>query len=360
MKPVTPTPLPAAAELLSLLHGIRGRFVLSGQHNQPMHGSAWTERITALTGSEPAVWGGEIGFSAAGTLDGVDRRPATIAEAVRAHGRGAVIVITWHAVCPLDDEPVTFDGGILRSFDPADFDVLFDPTSTLHGRWAAQVDVAAGFLRELQDAGVPVIWRPYHEMNGPWFWWGGQPARSRALWRLLFSRLVDHHGLVNLLWLWNPNAPYGSAGPIEDHYPGHNVVDLLGVDVYGSRYDQRFHDQLLALAGGRPIALGEVGGLPGPRVLDAQPGWCWYMAWPEQVIAENPEGLAGTTTDPRVLDLPGLRSLRWPGSAEASGAAPCPGSAGLTAGTGRPQPYPSPIAGPPVSVVRDTPAEEPS
>jgi len=310
MKPVTPDARPAVVDLLSLLTGIGGRSVLSGQHNQPAQGSAWTDRITTLTGSEPAVWGGEIGFSAAGTLDGVDRRPGTIAEAIRAHERGAVVVITWHAVCPLDDEPVPFEGGILRAFEPADYDAVLDPASALHARWAAQVDVAAGFLLALQEAGVPVVWRPYHEMNGPWFWWGGQPARLRALWRQLFDRLVTHHGLRNLLWLWNPNAPYHSAAPVEAFHPGDDVVDALAVDVYGSRFDQRFHDDLLTLARGRPIGLGEVGGLPPPAVLDAQPRWAWYLAWPELVLSESGDALTTTPADPRVLDLAGLRALR--------------------------------------------------
>lgn len=322
MRPVTPDPLPAAVDLLSLLTDTGGHAVLSGQHNQPSHGSAWTERITTLTGSEPAVWGGEIGFSPIGTLDGVDRRPATIAAAVRAHERGAVVVITWHAVCPLDDEPVEFEGGILRPFDPADFDAVLDPSSALNARWAAQVDVAARFLLALQEAGVPVLWRPYHEMNGPWFWWGGQPARLRALWRQLFERLVGHHGLRNLLWLWNPNGPYHEAAPVEAFHPGDELVDALALDVYGSRYDQRFHDDLVLLARGRPIGLGEVGGPPTPAVLDAQPLWAWYMAWPDLVLSENPDGLTATTADPRVLDLPGLRALRTSGTPRPSRTSP--------------------------------------
>lgn len=308
--PVTPGATDGARELLELLYALPGTALLSGQHNQPVHGSSWTERITALTGATPALWGGEIGFSAPGTLDGVDRRGATIAEAIAWHSRGAVITTTWHAVCPLDDEPVPFEGGVLRDLDPADYDAVLDTDSDLHARWVEQVNVAADFLLRLQDAGVPVLLRPYHEMNGAWFWWGGQPQRFARLWRMLFDHLVRVRGLRNLVWLWNPNAAYGDTPPVEPCYPGHDVVDALAVDVYGSRFDQQHQDGLLALADGRPIGLGEVGGLPSPEVLDTQPAWAWYMAWPDVVTAETDAALLRRLPDdPRVLDLPGL--VRW-------------------------------------------------
>lgn len=147
-------------------------------------------------------------------------------------------------------------------------------------------------------------------MNGAWFWWGGRPQRFARLWRMLFDHLVRVRGLRNLVWLWNPNAAYGDTPPVEPCYPGHDVVDALAVDVYGSRFDQQHQDGLLALADGRPIGLGEVGGLPSPEVLDIQPAWAWYMAWPDVVTAETDAALLRRLPDdPRVLDLPGL--VRW-------------------------------------------------
>lgn len=312
--PVTPDPTPEAVELLGLLYRLSGSAVLSGQHNQPDQASSWTDRITALTGHVPALWGGEIGFSAPGTLDGIDFRDRTVAEAIAWHGRGAVVTMTWHAVCPVDDEPVEFEGGVLRDVDPAVLDAVLDPASDLHARWQTQVDVAADMLERLQDAGVPVLWRPYHEMNGAWFWWGGEPARFRRLWRLLFDHLVHRRSLRNLVWVWNPNAAYGDTPPVEPCHPGHDVVDALAVDVYGNRYGREHHDSLRRLAQGRPFGLGEVGGVPTTRILDEQPGWCWYMGWPNLVVQESPAGaLAGLAADPRVLDLAGLNELRRDG-----------------------------------------------
>lgn len=80
--PVTPSATPATVELLDLLYRLTGRATLIGQHNQPEHGSAWTDRMAALGGGVPALWGQEIGFSAPGTKDAVDRRRLNADEAV--------------------------------------------------------------------------------------------------------------------------------------------------------------------------------------------------------------------------------------------------------------------------------------
>lgn len=286
--PVTPGATRGAVDLLALLQRLtaEGR-VLAGQHNQPEHGSAWTRWATTTGGAVPGLWGQEIGFSAPGTKDAVDRRGPNAEEAVRWDARGAVVTYTWHAVCPTDDEPVEFDGGIIRRFDPDDYARVLEPGSALHARWCAQVDRAAQVLVRLAAADVPLLWRPYHEMNGPWFWWGGQPALLRELWRALYRRLVDHHGLRNLVWVWSPNAAYDSAAPFADYFPGHDVVDALAVDTYGGHWEREHHDALLDLAADRPIGFGEVGALPPPEVLDEQPRWCWFMAWPDVVAEAN-------------------------------------------------------------------------
>lgn len=303
--PVTPHASPAARELLDRLYRISGRALLSGQHNQPAHGSAWTEKMVALTGRTPVVWGLELGFSPPGTLDAVDRREANLAEAIAWHRRGAVIAVTWHAVCPVDDEPVEFLGGIHRDDFTADlYEQTLTPGTELHERWLAQVDVAAGLLRRLGEAGVPVLWRPYHEMNGAWFWWGGRPEHLRRLWRQLFDRLVTHHGLTNLVWVWNPNSAYLSAAPVTPFYPGGDVVDVLATDTYDGHYEQEHYDVLQQLGEGRPVGIGECGALPSDDVLAAQPRWAWFMGWPTNVTNENTtDRIRSLYAHPQVITL---------------------------------------------------------
>ena len=85
-------------------------------------------------------------------------------------------------------------------------------------------------------------------------------------------------------------------------YPGHDFVDILAADVYANDYRQSRHDELLDLAEGSPITLGEVGILPTRAILDSQPQWAWFMTWTTFLTRENePEAVARLFADPRML-----------------------------------------------------------
>ena len=279
-----------ARALLRTIQQISGRRILSGQHNTPRELSFYSDEAARITGHAPAVWGQDFGFSADGDMDGVMYRQAVIDEAKKQHAAGSIVTLMWHAVRPTEDEPVTFLGSICDGMLPDDeWRDLLTPGTEVHARWTRQVDVIAGFLAQLRDAGIPVLWRPYHEMNGSWFWWGGREGERgyQALYRQLYSRFVDHHRLDNLVWVWNTNAPRGDAAAYAGFYPGHDVVDILAADVYGNDYRRSHHDQLVELAEGRPIALGEVGILPTPAILASQPQWAWFMTWTDFLTREN-------------------------------------------------------------------------
>src|SRR5690606_20383457 len=162
---------------------------------------------------------------------------------------------------------------------------LTTPGTELNLRWQKQVDQVAALLAQLRDAGVPILWRPYHEMNGIWFWWGDKkgPDGFAKLWKMMYDRYVNVHHLDNLLWVWNANAPrdipFDQAYSYRDYYPGHEYVDILATDVYHFDYEQKDYEELLALAEGRPVALGEVGELPKMEILEVQPAWTWFMVW---------------------------------------------------------------------------------
>ena len=171
----------------------------------------------------------------------------------------------------------------------AEWDALLTERTDIHARWIAQVDVIAALLTQLRDADIPVLWRPYHEMNGSWFWWGGREGDwgYAALYRQLYERFVSVHHLDNLIWVWNTNAPRADAAAYAGFYPGHDVVDILAADVYANDYRQSHHDELVELADGRPIALGKVGVLPTPETLENQCQRSWFMTWTTFLTQEN-------------------------------------------------------------------------
>jgi mannan endo-1,4-beta-mannosidase len=302
-EPVNPHATPEARALLAYVNSISGRGIIAGQHNYPNDGARWTDLAYDLTGKYPGLFGGDFGFSSGEDKDSVLARPAMIAEAERQYKNGAVITLTWHMVRPTDDEPVTFHDSVQGKLTDYEWQELLTPGTPLNNRWCAQVDVVAGYLRQLRDAHVPVLFRPFHEVNGSWFWWGGRPGKdgSQALYRQLYDRYVNLHHLDNLVWVWNVNAPNPGWPPIAVYYPGAQYADLLTMDIYGE-FKQEYYDSMLALAAGKPIALGEVGTAPSPEVLARQPRWTYFMVWSELVRALNTEeGLKATYNAPPTL-----------------------------------------------------------
>lgn len=296
-----------AQQVLALLVSLKGRHIVSGQHNYPGYGVTSSERIREMTGGKaPGLWGSDFGFTAE-DKDGIVHRPAVLVEAKRQWGAGALVVLTWHAVRPTDDEPCGWKTSVQAKLTDEQWRELTTPGTPLHGRWCAQVDRIAALLGDLRDAGVPVLWRPYHEMNGNWFWWGGRPGPAGfvALWRMLHARFTVLHRLNNLIWVWNPNAPVGKVGPYADFFPGHDVTDVLATDVYdhrktGQPFLKPDYDELRRLAAGKPIALGEVGPVPTPAVIDEQPDWVWFMTWCN-FETRQPDAVRTIYADPRVL-----------------------------------------------------------
>jgi mannan endo-1,4-beta-mannosidase len=292
-EPVNPHATPEARALLAYLYSISGKGTITGQHNYPNVGARWTDMAFDLTGKYPGLFGQDFGFSGGEDKDSTLSRPAMIEEVERQYRNGAVIALTWHAVKPTEDEPVTFKDSVQGHLTDHEWRELLTPGTPLYNRWCAQVDVIAGYLRQLRDDHVPVLFRPYHEMGGGWFWWGGRPGKdgSAALYRQIYDRFVNVHHLDNLVWVWNGNDPGSKGEAFAEYYPGANYADVVSIDVYGE-FKQKYYDDALALAAGKPIALAEVGELPSPEVLEQQPRWTYFMSWSEFIQMGNPLDLA--------------------------------------------------------------------
>ncbi len=158
--PVNPHASPEAKALLKYFYSISGKYILSGQHNYPNHIARWSDRTYDFTGKYPVIFGQDFGFSGGEDKDSVEARPAVIAEVERQWKKGAIPTLTWHSVRPSSDEPVTFRENVQSDISDFEWNELITPGTALHARWIQQVDVIAGFLRQLRDAHVPVLFRP--------------------------------------------------------------------------------------------------------------------------------------------------------------------------------------------------------
>jgi len=321
-KPCNPKASQEAVALLAYLYSIRGHKTLIAAHDYIGSGTDCYHLAKEIADQYPAIWGSDFSFLYRGetpsaiqhcgpmnvtvstpaiprekaeilpNCDPHTMRMCLVESATRLYERGCWITLMWHSAFPTygDEGP---DDTIWTLKNPPSWDVWRDLTTegtSLHKQWMAQVDRIASYLRILRDRKIPVLWRPYHEMNGVWFWWCNKPGRDgyERLWRQMYCRFVDHHQLDNLLWVWNAHAPRNKTGDeayaYQDFYPGHDCVDILAADIYNNDFQQSHHDDLLRLGGGKPIAIGELEGLPAPEIFSNQKEWLWFMPWGKALI----------------------------------------------------------------------------
>ncbi len=280
--PVNPDATPEAKALLKYLYSISGKHTLIGQHNFIGVQELSTKFAARRLGKTPALYGTDWGFSKAGDIDSIYARDMAVKELIKQHQNGSIIAVCWHEVRPTADEPVTFRGSptsIQGKLSDDEWEQLLTPGSDINKKWCAQVDVIAGYLKQLQDARVPVLWRPVHEMNGQWFWWGGRAGDrgTRQLYRMMYDRLVNVHHLNNLIWVWNCDRPNPPSLQFVDCFPGQQYVDVLALDCYAT-VDQSFYDDMNALSDGKVLAISE-GNVPSLETYKTQPKWTYYMSW---------------------------------------------------------------------------------
>ena len=315
MEPVTKNASPEAKALLKFFYSISGEYLLTGQHNYPNVKDRNTKFAADYIGKTPVIFSTDWGFAVDKNSDSYLARQDIVDEAIRQNKMGSIITICWHAVPPTADEPVTFqplpgaDSTKLHSVQGKLLDQQFKdvltPGTALYKHWCEQVDSIAVYLKKLQNAHVPVMWRPYHVMNGDWFWWGGRVGEYSTikLYRQLFDRLVNYHKLNNLIWLWNVDRPSTPIRKFANFYVGNDFFDIASLDVYGSDFNQNYYDSLLSLAKGKPIVLGEVGNPPTTEILKLQPKWSYYVIWAGMVRNTLKKEYAKLINDSHVLCL---------------------------------------------------------
>jgi len=292
LKPANPNLSPEATVLLKLLNDISGKYTLSGQHNFPNTTSKNSQFAAKYIGKTPVIFGTDFGFAKEGDKDSYLARPEIIQEVIRQHNKGSIITIMWHAVPPTANEPITFQpvgnispdsiASVQGRLTDKQFNDLLTPGTEIYKHWCQQVDTIAFYLKQLQELHIPVIWRPYHEMNGNWFWWGGRIEKNgtAALYRQLFDRFVNYHKLNNLIWVWSVDRPFTlPERRFTYYYPGNEYFDVVALDVYSSDFKQSNYDTLVALSNGKPLALAEVGPPPTPDIMKNQPGWVYCNNW---------------------------------------------------------------------------------
>ncbi len=287
--------------LYNYLCDVYGEHILSGQqeycgsHNY----NSWNDPDTFIkdneaefqyilekTGEQPAIRG--IDFLAYNTTsDWRDQAPERCIEWVNEYG--GIATVSWHWNVPTE-KGSTETAFYVESTGNTPFTTFSVTNAVTEGTWEHElilkdIELIAGELQKLEDADVPILWRPLHEAEGAWFWWGAEgPESCKALYRLLYDQLTNVYGLDNLIWQWTGYTYETSA----DWYPGDDVVDMVGYDKYNavdglpnlSSISSTFYSLVQSTDGEKMVAMTENDSIPSlENLVNDKAAWLYFCPW---------------------------------------------------------------------------------
>jgi len=218
-------------------------FIMIGHQDALSYGISWKtgkdrSDLKDLTGSHPAVFGWDIGALELGNAQNLDSVPFNEMRKniISVYLDGGINTISWHVY-----NPVT--GGSSWVEDKNNPNIIVAkilPGGSHHNDFKKQLDKVADFMKSLKapDGSLaPVIFRPWHENSGNWFWWGALHCSAeeyKSLYRFTVEYLRNTHHLHNLMYAYSPDVGFKDAAGYLERYPGDDLVDIIGLDDYNS------------------------------------------------------------------------------------------------------------------------------
>ena len=216
-----------------------------GHQDDPVYGHEWVgdadrSDVKSVCGDYPAVMGFDLGHLELGDSCNLDGVPFSRMrqEIISQFERGGVVTLSWHLNNPLSGG-TAWVADSLRDIESHTVEAVL-PGGEKHELFLSWIDRVAEFLNSLVTSDgtrVPVVFRPWHEHTGSWFWWGQDNCTTEqyvALWRLTEDRLREQ-GVVNALYAFSPNQMNNTTkATLMERYPGDDLVDVIGYDQYCS------------------------------------------------------------------------------------------------------------------------------
>lgn len=281
--PCNPKASDEVRSVLNYFGEIRGKGIITGQHTQTIAQEELhyireaTGKLPALCGFELLGYSPNINYQDSGEecLLEVAENKDTLQKAWEwAEKEKGLITFTWHWFSPLSGRDKSFYA------EHTDFDAtkaIVEGTAE-YKALLSDMDYMAEILREFRDKRIPILWRPFHESEGTWFWWGSKgPEAAKQLYRIMYERYTNHHDLTNLIWVWN--------SPLSEGYVGDEVVDIISRDLYPPAHQhtdlRKEYEELVRITPTPKLAaLGEIGPIPSVRSLsESRIPWLWFMTW---------------------------------------------------------------------------------
>jgi mannan endo-1,4-beta-mannosidase len=295
-----PKATPATHKLMTLLVNTFGKKVIAGTQVRKPTLDAVAYALKA-SGKQPAlIEGGLLDYSPSfveragnvtnGYIESLGKWATTgggmAAATTAGNGRGLVALCWhWNSPCGVMDTKANPDSAHpwYQAFYTKNTHynlsrALANPTSEEYVKMIRDLDTIAVQLAKTSAVDLPVLWRPLHEASGGWFWWGAHgPEAFKKLWALMFTRFTQVHKLHNLIWVYTADPSH------HDWYPGDDMVDVVGADIYeatGSSMDGTWEDFKAQYEGKKLITLSETGGIVVPDSIRAyKTMWSWFNTW---------------------------------------------------------------------------------
>jgi mannan endo-1,4-beta-mannosidase len=222
------------------LHQLAKKHTLFGHQHATEYGHGWLgdharSDVKSVTGSHPAVIGVDFNALTANNPDyarwGRDWLKKNVEDT---YNRGGVTTAAWHFSNPVSGGDFYWVDTVSK---PAVKYII--PGGEAHSKYKEILKNIGDWSQRLKGAdgkAVPIIFRPFHEFDGDWFWWGaGHCTREEfiSLWRFTVSYLRDSLGVHNLLYAFSPDNQFSTEAEFLDRYPGDEWVDMVGMDNYG-------------------------------------------------------------------------------------------------------------------------------
>lgn len=223
-------------KLYENLFRLKDEKILFGHQDALAYGYGWKYEegrsdIKDLTGEHPALYGWDIGGIEHGSSVNIDSVPFNkMKDYIRAvYDRGGVNTISWHLDNPVNGKSSwdTLSGSVKKIL----------PGGVKHRAYNDWLDKVAGFMKDLKGSdgkSVPILFRPFHELTGSWFWWGKKqcsPDDFKKLWIYTFDYLRTRSDVHNLIYVYN-TADFNSPEDFLERYPGDKYADMLSFDAY--------------------------------------------------------------------------------------------------------------------------------
>ncbi|MDR0939507.1 MAG: glycoside hydrolase family 26 protein [Mediterranea sp.] len=232
-----PERTPETERLLGELRTVHQKGIMFGHHDDTMYGIGWEgdegrSDVRSVCGDYPAVVSFDLGELELGGTESLDKVAfdKIRKEIINQYERGGIASISWHARNPLTggDAWDVSDSTVVRSILPG------GTNHAKFGGWLARVADFIGSLRTAEGVKVPVLFRPWHEHTGSWFWWGEKlcsPDEYKALWRMTADSLRAR-GVDNVLYAYSPGAEPRDTTQYLARYPGDDLISVVGFDTY--------------------------------------------------------------------------------------------------------------------------------